>query len=141
MMENGCLRFTRMAAILTKRWDDPVEPSDGTRILVCRYRPRGLAKEAETWKEWIPDLAPSKDLHAAAYGKAGLKTTWDTYRGSYLREMRLQTAGIQALARRVLVGETITLLCSSQCVRESRCHRSLLKTLIENEMAALSDQR
>lgn len=129
-----------MGEIRTKRWDDPVEPEDGTRILICRYRPRGLAKEAETWSQWQPDLGPSRELHRAAYGKAGLQATWDTYRRSYLREMRDQTPAIQALARRVLGGETITLLCSSQCVRESRCHRSLLKMLIENEMAALRER-
>ena len=38
---------------------------------------------------------------------------------------------IRALAVRVRAGEMITLLCSSQCTREDRCHRSLLKGLIE----------
>jgi hypothetical protein len=31
--------------------------------------------------------------------------------------------------------ETITLLCSSACVRESRCHRSILKELIKAQLA------
>jgi uncharacterized protein YeaO (DUF488 family) len=117
--------------IFTKRWDDPIEPTDGTRILITRYRPRGLAKSAETWTEWLPDLGPSKDLHAHAYGKRGVEIDWNTYRTAYLREMQQQTTAIAALAKRLAGGETITLLCSSQCVRESRCHRSLLKELIE----------
>jgi uncharacterized protein YeaO (DUF488 family) len=50
---------------------------------------------------------------------------------AYLREMRDQRDAIAELARRVQSGETITLLCSSSCERDSRCHRSLLKTLIE----------
>ena len=41
---------------------------------------------------------------------------------------------LAALAARVAAGETITLLCSSQCVRESRCHRSLLKAMIEDNL-------
>jgi len=45
--------------------------------------------------------------------------------------MRTQGGAIADLARRVARGETITLLCSSACVREDRCHRSLLKALIE----------
>ena len=49
--------------------------------------------------------------------------------------MKQQTAVIGGLAARVKAGETITLLCSSQCERESRCHRSLLKELIEQAMA------
>lgn len=129
-----------MAEIRTKRWDDPTEPTDGTRILVCRYRPRGVAKANETWTEWLPDLGPSKQLHAAAYGKNGVELAWTTYRGTYLREMASQRAAVDALAKRVAGGETITLLCSTQCVRESRCHRSLLKELIERAMAAEREQ-
>ncbi len=120
----------------TKQWDDPKESSDGTRILVCRYRPRGLRKEDETWDEWLPDLGPSVELHAAAYGKKREQIPWNSYRIAYLREMRSQTAAIDALAVRVASGEAITLLCSSACVRESRCHRSLLKELIEKRLVA-----
>ena len=120
--------------IRTKRWDDPREPDDGSRLLVTRYRPRGLPKADETWDAWQPNLGPSKELHAAAYGKAGLKFHWDDYRRRYLAEMRMQTATIEELAKRVASGESITLLCSSQCVRESRCHRSLLRELIEARM-------
>lgn len=119
--------------IHTKRWDDPREPTDGTRILITRYRPRGLKKENETWDEWIADLGPSAELHAAAYGKGREAVGWTTYRTAYLKQMLGQKAVIAELARRVLGGETITLLCSSQCVRESRCHRSLLQELIEAE--------
>ena len=123
-------------AIYTKRWDDPIDSSDGTRILVTRYRPRGLPKSEETWSEWIADLGPSKELHAAAYGKNGVEILWDTYRTAYLREMNAQVDRIDALAERVKAGETITLLCSSQCRRESRCHRSLLKELIEKRLSS-----
>lgn len=117
--------------IHTKRWDDPSDPTDGTRILVTRYRPRGLRKEDETWTEWISDLAPTTELHAAAYGKGREAVGWATYRAAYLKQMLGQKALIRQLAERAINGETITLLCSSQCVRESRCHRSLLKELIE----------
>jgi uncharacterized protein YeaO (DUF488 family) len=120
--------------VKTKRWDDPADADDGFRLLICRYRPRGLPKEAETWDAWKPDLGPSRELHAAAYGKKGLKFTWDDYRRRYLAEMRAQTAAIRELADRVRGGETITLLCSSACERESRCHRSLLRELIEREL-------
>ena len=121
--------------IKTKRWDDPREADDGFRLLVCRYRPRGLAKELETWDKWNADLGPSKELHAAAYGKNGFQITWENYRRRYLAEMRTQSAAIAALAKRVESGETITLLCSSACERESRCHRSLLGELIEAQVA------
>lgn len=121
----------------TKRWNDPVEKDDGFRLLITRYRPRGVSKQEETWDAWNPDLGPSRDLHAdywAKHGRTGIP--WTVYRTRYLREMRQQKEAIRALAGRVAAGETITLLCSSACVRESRCHRSLLKELIEAETTA-----
>jgi len=122
--------------IKTRRWNDAAEPDDGLRLLVCRYRPRGLPKAKETWHEWWKDLGPSRELHAAFYGKSGKPVTWAQYRVRYLREMRRQTGRIQSLARRVAGGESITLLCSSACGDEARCHRSLLKELILAEPAA-----
>src|SRR5262249_27910043 len=122
-------------SIRTKRWNDPVEPEDGRRILICRFRPRGVSKQDETWGQWLPQLGPSKELHAAVYGKnRAAPLSWPAYRSAYLIEMRNQREAIAELARRVKSGETITLLCSSACDREDRCHRSLLKMLIEREI-------
>src|SRR5438105_9142277 len=120
--------------IRTKRWNDPREPEDGYRILICRYRPRGLPKSHETWDVWMPNLGPSRELHAAVYGKHGDPISWSSYRTQYLKEMLGQKPAIADLAQRVKAGETITLLCSSACERENRCHRSLLRALIENQM-------
>jgi uncharacterized protein YeaO (DUF488 family) len=121
--------------IKTKRWNDPADPDDGHRLLVTRYRPRGLPKSEETWDAWEKGLAPSVELHAAAYGKGErLTLNWDIYRQRYLKEMLAQAAKIKALAERAAAGETITLLCSAQCTREERCHRSLLKMLIEKNL-------
>ncbi len=118
--------------IHTRRWDDPPGNEEGLRILITRYRPRGLPKSAETWDVWMPHLGPSKELHAAAYAKVGLGISWETYLARYRSEMKQQTDAINELALRVKAGETLSLLCSSQCVRETRCHRSILKQLIEN---------
>ena len=120
--------------IQTRRWDDPPGSDEGLRVLVTRYRPRGLAKANETWDHWRPELAPSKALHAAAYAKVGLGIGWAEYRARYLTEMRTQSDAIESLAAVVRDGGAITLLCSSQCDRESRCHRSLLRDLIEKRL-------
>lgn len=117
--------------IKTKRWDEPTDPDDGFRLLVTRYRPRGLPKEQETWDAWWKELGPSTALHAAAYGKGQPAIAWDEYARRYRDEMRAQTQKIAWLARSAARGERITLLCSSACVDEARCHRSLLRELIE----------
>jgi uncharacterized protein YeaO (DUF488 family) len=121
-----------MAAVLkTKRWNDPVEADDGFRLLVCRYRPRGLRRERENWDEWWPQLAPGVELHAEAYGKNGPALDWDTYRARYLVEMQLARPKIEAIVARIAGGESVSLLCSSACVEEARCHRVLLRELVE----------
>jgi uncharacterized protein YeaO (DUF488 family) len=121
--------------ILTRRWNDPKGREDGYRLLICRFRPRGVSKSEETWDGWDPALGPSKELHAAVYTSSASPIPWAAYRRRYLDEQRGNQQRIAALAQRVAAGETITLLCSSACERESRCHRSLLKELIEAAIA------
>jgi uncharacterized protein YeaO (DUF488 family) len=117
--------------IKTKRWCDPRDADDGFRLLVCRYRPRALKKELETWDAWDKNLGPSKELHADYYGKNGPPISVAAFTKRYLEEMKDQTGAIQALANRVAAGETITLLCSKACTDPQLCHRSLLQRLIE----------
>ena len=118
-----------------RRWNDRRLPGDGLRLLICRYRPRGVRKSEERWDEWDPDLGPSRALHADAYGKSGPPISWDEYRERYLAEIASQGPRIEELARRVRAGETVTLLCSSACADDERCHRSLLRDLIEKAVA------
>jgi len=131
------------AMIRTRRWDDPAEPDDGFRVLVCRYRPRALRKADETWDAWWRQLGPSAELHAAVYGKRGPAISWPTYSRRYLAEMRgpAAQAAVDELARRVADGETITLLCSSACADPRRCHRSLLAELVAERAEVLSRRR
>ena len=117
--------------VATKRWNDPSSPDDGFRVLVSRYRPRGVSRDKESWDEWWPELGPSRELHAAFYGKTGPPLPFAEYVPRYLEEMRGQVFRIRALADRAAAGETITLLCSSACVDPERCHRTLLKGLVE----------
>ncbi|NVJ03840.1 DUF488 family protein [Myxococcus sp. AM001] len=121
----------------TKRWCVPSEPDDGFRLLVCRYRPRGLPKAKETWDAWQSNLAPSPELFDAFYGKGRTPITLEAYRERYLQEMASQQEAITALARRVRQGETVTLLCSKDCILEQVCHRTILAGLIEAEAARM----
>jgi uncharacterized protein YeaO (DUF488 family) len=123
-----------MMPIKTKRWDDPREPDDGFRLLICRYRPRALKKELETWDKWEKDLGPSKELHADFYGKHGPPITLEQYRQRYFKEMEAQTEMIDELAALVSEGKTVTLLCSSACTDPTHCHRTLLKGLVEQRV-------
>jgi uncharacterized protein YeaO (DUF488 family) len=126
--------------IKTKRWDDPREKDDGVRVLICRYRPRALPKKKETWHLSWSQLGPSKELHAAFYGKHGqTPINWEEYRRRYLEEMQgaEQQEHIAVLAEKVAEGKTITLLCSSACTDATHCHRTLLKQMIEEAAGRL----
>jgi uncharacterized protein YeaO (DUF488 family) len=117
--------------VRTKRWNDPREPEDGYRLLVCRYRPRGVAKADETWDAWCKALGPSEELHAAAYGKRGPPISFAEYEARFREEMQRQRYWIEGFAAHLRKGETMTLLCSSACVDPARCHRTILKALLE----------
>lgn len=122
--------------IRTRRWDEPVLPGDGLRVLVTRYRPRGLKKADETWELWLKALGPSVELHAAAYGKGGQEPIdFAEYRRRYLAEVKSQGELIESLARHVRGGGALTLLCSSACLDPQRCHRTLLARLVADAAA------
>jgi uncharacterized protein YeaO (DUF488 family) len=120
-----------MGELRIRRWNDPAEPEDGVRILVCRYRPRGVARAREPWDAWWKELGPSAALHADAYGKRGPAIDFEEYRRRFLAEMAVDPGRfyLRALVGRLDAGETITLLCSSACTDEARCHRSILREL------------
>jgi uncharacterized protein YeaO (DUF488 family) len=120
----------------TKTWDQPADADDGFRLLTCRYRPRALSKKNETWDLWWPQVGPSKELHAAFYGKAGRPIPWEEFKARYLAEMQgaEQQESITVLAERAAAGRTITLLCSSACTDGLHCHRYLLRQLIEERI-------
>jgi uncharacterized protein YeaO (DUF488 family) len=124
--------------IRTKRWCDKVTVEDGIKVLICRYRPRALPKKQETWTIWKANLGPSKELHAAFYGKHGQEPIpWEEYKRRYVEEMKGQDDEISVLAEMIASGKNITLMCSSACEDESHCHRSLLRRLIEDKLAAM----
>lgn len=118
--------------VRTKRWNDPIDPDDGYRLLVCRYRPRGVPREGEPWDAWCNALSPSVELHAAAYGKGQEPIAWAEYVERFHREMTRQRYWIESFAAHLRAGETITLLCSSACVDPERCHRTLVAALLED---------
>ena len=50
------------ANIKLKRAYEPVDPEDGTRILVDRLWPRGVSKVEAALDQWMKEIAPSTEL-------------------------------------------------------------------------------
>ena len=104
---------------------DPKSPNDGLRVLVMRYWPRGIKKDQVDI--WFRDLGTSAELIEA--WKSGT-ISWVGFRKGYLADVKGESmrAIIRELAKRAKT-EKITLLCS--CRDHTRCHRAILKELIE----------
>ncbi len=112
--------------VKTKSVYDHVEESDGQRILVSRYWPRGLSRERLSLTEHLKDAAPGVEL-LQDWKKGNI--SWDEYKNRYYKEMAQQQETISKLAKRAS-NKTITLLCFER-EEDPHCHRHLLKDLIE----------
>jgi uncharacterized protein YeaO (DUF488 family) len=108
----------------TKRVYDPPSPDDGYRLLIMRLWPRGVRRDAVDG--WQKELAPSVELLRDF--QAG-RVEWREFARRYRAEIRDRRELLDDLSRRAKRG-AVTLLCG--CKDESRCHRSLLKRLIES---------
>ncbi len=110
------------ASVRTGRVYDPSSPDGTERVLVMRYWPRGVRKDAVD--RWERDLAPSAELlRAYRDGQLG----WEEFARRYRVEVGEQRELLTELSRRAQRA-TITLLCG--CRDESRCHRTLLKEMV-----------
>jgi len=111
--------------IRTKRVYDPPSPEDGYRLLIMRLWPRGVKKASVD--AWEKDLGPSRELlKVYRVGELG----WEDLAARYREEVSARGELLERyrdLGRR----ESVTLLCS--CQDEARCHRRLLKEILESE--------
>lgn len=109
-------------AVKTKCIYDPVEPSDGSRILVMRYWPRGISKDKID--SWEKELGTEPDLIKKWKGGS---ISWSEFSRQYRKFAAQHKDKIGELAQRAK-HETLTFLCS--CRDEPHCHRTILKQLI-----------
>ena len=109
--------------IKTKRIYEPASPEDGKRVLVMRYWPRGVSKSKID--VWLRELSPSQEL--LREWREG-KLSWDEVSSRYRAEVGSEQELMRSLHAEASVSD-VTLLCG--CLDENRCHRWILKGLIE----------
>lgn len=122
------------------RLGQPRLTGEGPRLGTVRRPPRGVRKtdfaRLNYYDTWVPELAPSAQLVSWALANQWTDERWNRYERAYLREMK------QKPAER-LIGLLATLSHSADfsvgcyCEDERRCHRSLLRRLLEQEGATL----
>jgi len=103
---------------------DEIEPGDGTRVLVDRVWPRGVAKGS--FDEWLKDVAPSTELRKW-YGHDPDKFT--EFRRRYLAELKDpdRAAALDQL-RALQKSGPLTILTATKDVDIS--HAAVLATLL-----------
>jgi uncharacterized protein YeaO (DUF488 family) len=106
---------------------------EGLRIGTVRRPPRGVPKEryaAENWYDvWLPNLAPSQELVKEAQG-AGTDAEWRAFVRKYRTEMGRPEAK-HLLALLAALSRETALSVGCYCEDEGRCHRSVLRELLE----------
>ena len=112
--------------IRTKRIYDPPAPEDGYRLLVMRLWPRGIPKEAVNG--WERELGPSREL--LEDWRRG-RVPWEEFARRYRQEVLAKEQLVASVVRLARQGTT-TILCS--CTDDERCHRALLKGLVEKAL-------
>jgi len=119
--------------VAIKRVYEPPSRADGTRVLVDRLWPRGLAKVSAAVDEWLRDLAPSDELRRWFHARPepGQDVHWRTFRKNYLKELAQPEAEDSLLRLYNLVHKRkrLTLLFASK--NESQNNAVVLKELLE----------
>jgi uncharacterized protein YeaO (DUF488 family) len=115
-------------------------PHEGTRIGTVRRPPRGVRKEryaADDWYDlWYPELSPSAPLVKQALTAETAKE-WQAFERAFRQEMKAPPASrtLDLLAT-LSHGADFSLGC--YCEDESRCHRSVLRALLQERKAKVT---
>ena len=122
-------------AIRVVRLGKPRLTNEGLRLGTVRRPPRGVKKSdfaKEDWYDvWVPDLAPSAQLVSWALADPWTDARWNRYRKAYLKEMK-EAGPSRLIALLAALSRESNFSVGCYCENESRCHRSLLKELLED---------
>lgn len=115
------------------RLGSPRAKGEGLRIGTVRRPPRGVRKEDYAAKDiydvWFPNLAPSEMLLKDA-APAADERSWKTFRRRFLAEMKAAGPSRDLDVLAALSHQT-DFSVGCYCADESRCHRSILRELLE----------
>jgi len=126
-------------AIRIVRLGSPRWPAEGIRIGTVRRPPRGVPRDQFAHRDfydvWLPNLAPSDAL--VKLGKrAATPAEWQRFRKRYRAEMQRPEAS-RVLDLLAALSHPADFSVGCYCENESRCHRSVLRELLEARGARL----
>jgi uncharacterized protein YeaO (DUF488 family) len=119
------------------RLGSPRQPHEGLRLGTVRRPPRGVPKteyaSRDFYDVWLPNLAPTEALLKSGQN-ADNDRAWSRFERAFLAEMKKPDASklldfIAALSHRT------NLSVGCYCANEDRCHRSVLRKLLQKRGA------
>lgn len=127
-------------AIRVVRLGSPRAAGEGLRLGTVRRPPRGVPKAEHASRDfydvWLPDLAPSEGLVKEAL-QAEDDKAWNRFVRRYRAEMKRPEAD-RLLTLLAALSHQANLAVGCYCEDEAHCHRSVLKTLLEEHGADIA---
>ena len=126
-------------AIRIVQLGSPRETDEGLRVGTVRRPPRGVPKSDYAKKNfydvWLPNLSPSPELMKE--GKSAQDDrSWALFGRKFRAELRRPEAS-RILELLAALSHQTQLSVGCYCEDESRCHRSILRELLEESGADL----
>jgi len=129
-------------AIRIVRLGTPRVSEEGLRLGTVRRPPRGVRKEdyarLDYYDVWLPDLAPSAELVKLALTEGSDPKQWATFVRRYRQEMKDPHAQ-HVLALLAAMSHRTDFSVGCYCADESRCHRSILRQILEEHGAEVAE--
>jgi uncharacterized protein YeaO (DUF488 family) len=127
-------------AVHIVRLGTPRAPNEGLRIGTVRRPPRGVPRTryaTDDWYDtWLPALSPSPALVKAALG-ATTQSAWNAFTRRFRAEMGKPDAS-HLLDLLAALSHRANFAVGCYCEDEARCHRSVLRALLQERSAAVA---
>ena len=122
------------------RLGSPRSPGEGVRLGTVRRPPRGVPKtefaKRDYYDVWLPELSPDAETVSAAMAGEWTTAKWKKFVATYKREMN-EPAPCHILQTLAALSKHTDFSVGCYCEDESRCHRSVLRELLEAEGATV----
>lgn len=113
--------------------------SEGLRIGTVRRPPRGVPRaeyaNRNLYDVWFPNLAPSEALLKGV--RPDDEDSWKKFRRRFLAEMKKPEAR-RSLDLLAALSHHADFSLGCYCAEEARCHRSILRELLEQRGAGIA---
>lgn len=127
-------------AIRVVRLGSPRAANEGLRLGTVRRPPRGVPKARfaalDFYDVWLPNLSPSQALVTAAQ-HADDDRSWKAFERKFRAEMNKPDAA-RVLDMLAALSHQTNFSLGCYCENENRCHRSVLRQLLDERGAELA---